>query len=51
MLEKERKKVQPTALEGAAEGEVFEPAVGTGYEVEVRLRGIHRRWLEWYRVD
>lgn len=41
LIEKERKKVQPAAFEGTAEGEVFEPAIRPGDPVEVRF-GAHR---------
>src|SRR6185312_7283962 len=50
-VEEEREEVGAAALEGAAESEVFEPAIGFGDEVEVGLAGLHGCWLEWYWVD
>jgi hypothetical protein len=46
-VEKLLETVSAAVFEGFAEGEVFEPVIGAGYEVEVGFVGIHRGCLEW----
>jgi hypothetical protein len=41
-VEELREIVIAAVLECLAEGEVFEPAIGTGYWVEAGLEGLHR---------
>jgi hypothetical protein len=41
-VEKLREIVIAAAFERFAEGEVFEPAIGTGYGIEVGLEELHR---------
>jgi hypothetical protein len=49
LLEETREEVQTATLKGATQGEVLEPAVGAGYEIEVgRWLGRARR-VYWAR--
>jgi hypothetical protein len=43
LLEESGKIVEAAAFEGSAESEVFEPAIGAGYEVKVGLSGSGQR--------